>query len=100
MLHWSLLQRIFGSALGTPLGRISFVLYLIHVPIIGSLAAWMVLTLPSSIAVSLRQQQPFSQFCSLNHNIPLYGLATDSVVSVGRQLFASLFGDRSADQTV
>jgi peptidoglycan/LPS O-acetylase OafA/YrhL len=51
MLHWSLLQRIFGSALGTLLGRISFVLDLIHVPIIGSLAAWMVLTLPSSIAV-------------------------------------------------
>ena len=50
VLHWSLLQGLLGSAPGRLLGRISFVLYLIHVPNICSLTSWMVLTLPVGIA--------------------------------------------------
>ena len=51
VLHWPLLQRLLGSHPGQLLGRISFVLYLIHVPVICSLTAWIVITLPSNIAL-------------------------------------------------
>ena len=51
VLHWRLLQLLLGNALGRLLGHISFVLYLVHVPIICSLTAWMVLRLPSGIAI-------------------------------------------------
>jgi peptidoglycan/LPS O-acetylase OafA/YrhL len=51
VLHWRLLQSLLGNALGRLLGRISFVLYLIHVPIICSLTSWLVLQLPDDVAV-------------------------------------------------
>lgn len=51
VLHWPLLQIVLGSSLGRLLGRISFVLYLIHVPIICSLTSWIVLTAPAGLAV-------------------------------------------------
>jgi peptidoglycan/LPS O-acetylase OafA/YrhL len=101
MLHWSLLQRIFGSALGTLLGRISFVLDLIHVPIIGSLAAWMVLTLPSSIAVVTAAATTI--FTVFAVSIATYSYMDQRPTAWSRsagKLFDSLFGDRSAHQTV
>ncbi len=51
VLHWSLLQILLGNALGRLLGRLSFVLYLVHVPILCSFTAWIVLALPASSAV-------------------------------------------------
>jgi peptidoglycan/LPS O-acetylase OafA/YrhL len=39
-LHWPLARRVFGSRLGRFLGRISFLLYLIQVPVICSFTAW------------------------------------------------------------
>lgn len=51
VLHWHLLQSLLDKALGRLLGRISFTLYLIHVPIICSLTAWLVLLLPSGLAI-------------------------------------------------
>jgi peptidoglycan/LPS O-acetylase OafA/YrhL len=40
-----MLQSIFGSALGRYLGRISFVMYLLQVPVICSYTAWVVVTM-------------------------------------------------------
>jgi peptidoglycan/LPS O-acetylase OafA/YrhL len=51
VLHWRTLKLLLGSALGRLLGRLSFVLYLIHVPIICSFTAWLVLALPVGYAV-------------------------------------------------
>ena len=56
VLHWPLLQRTLGSRIGRFLGRISFTLYLIHIPIICSLTAWIVMalaTLPVPIASAI-----------------------------------------------
>lgn len=53
VLHLAALQALLGNALGRLLGRISFVLYLIHVPIICGLTAWIVLFLPASIAAPI-----------------------------------------------
>jgi peptidoglycan/LPS O-acetylase OafA/YrhL len=51
VLTWPFLQRLIGGMIGQALGRISFTLYLIHLPIICSMTSWLVITLPSSIAV-------------------------------------------------
>jgi peptidoglycan/LPS O-acetylase OafA/YrhL len=53
VLHWDVLKFLLGSALGRLLGRLSFVLYLIHVPIICSFTAWLVLALPAGPAVPI-----------------------------------------------
>ncbi|MGC2774656.1 MAG: hypothetical protein WA418_03360, partial [Bradyrhizobium sp.] len=50
VLTWPLLQRSIGGAIGRMLGRISFTLYLIHLPIICSMTSWLVVTLPRSLA--------------------------------------------------
>ncbi|WP_082540840.1 acyltransferase [Pseudolabrys sp. Root1462] len=50
ILNWPLLQAVLGGAVGRLLGRISFVLYLIHVPIICSLTSWLVLNVPPNLA--------------------------------------------------
>jgi peptidoglycan/LPS O-acetylase OafA/YrhL len=50
-LYWSPLQTMLGSAVGRWLGRISFTLYLIHVPIICSLTSWIVISLPLNLAI-------------------------------------------------
>ncbi|MGJ5036966.1 acyltransferase family protein [Bradyrhizobium sp. HKCCYLR1023] len=50
VLTWPLVQRLIGGALGRTLGRISFTLYLIHLPIICSMTSWLVITLPPSVA--------------------------------------------------
>ncbi|MGA2043842.1 MAG: acyltransferase [Roseiarcus sp.] len=42
-LHWPLARRGFGGRIGRFLGRISFVLYLIQVPVICSFTAWIFL---------------------------------------------------------
>ncbi|NPV22865.1 acyltransferase family protein [Bradyrhizobium aeschynomenes] len=52
VLTWPLLQHSFGGVIGRALGRISFTLYLIHLPIICSLTSWLVITLPKSISVA------------------------------------------------
>jgi peptidoglycan/LPS O-acetylase OafA/YrhL len=49
-LHWPLAQGVFGSRLGRFLGKISFVLYLVHVPIICSFMAWAFLAFGATIA--------------------------------------------------
>jgi peptidoglycan/LPS O-acetylase OafA/YrhL len=49
VLTWEFLQSILSSAFGRWLGRISFTLYLIHVPIICSLTSWLMLTLPARL---------------------------------------------------
>jgi peptidoglycan/LPS O-acetylase OafA/YrhL len=51
-LHWRFAQAILESRLGRFLGKISFVLYLIQVPIICSLTSWVFLAL-APISVSL-----------------------------------------------
>jgi peptidoglycan/LPS O-acetylase OafA/YrhL len=43
-----MLQSIFGSALGRYLGRISFVMYLLQIPVICSYTAWVVVTISGS----------------------------------------------------
>jgi peptidoglycan/LPS O-acetylase OafA/YrhL len=43
--HSSVARAIFSSSLGQHLGRVSFTLYLIHLPIICSLTAWLVVRL-------------------------------------------------------
>jgi peptidoglycan/LPS O-acetylase OafA/YrhL len=50
VLHWPLLQSPFGGAFGRFLGRISFVLYLIHIPVICGFTSWMVIS-PLAISV-------------------------------------------------
>jgi peptidoglycan/LPS O-acetylase OafA/YrhL len=49
-LHWPLAQAALASRLGRFLGRISFVLYLVHVPIICSFTAWAFLAFGATIA--------------------------------------------------
>ena len=44
-LHWPLARKAFGSRLGRFLGRISFLVYLIQVPLICSFTAWTFLIL-------------------------------------------------------
>ncbi len=51
VLYWGLLKLVLGNALGRLLGRVSFVLYLIHVPIICSFTSWMLLAMPPGPAV-------------------------------------------------
>ena len=51
VLTWDFLQNILSSALGRWLGRISFTLYLVHIPIICSLTSWLVLTLPAPLSL-------------------------------------------------
>jgi peptidoglycan/LPS O-acetylase OafA/YrhL len=51
-LHWPLLHTVLGSRIGQFLGKISFVLYLIQVPIICSFTSWLYLAL-APIDVSL-----------------------------------------------
>jgi peptidoglycan/LPS O-acetylase OafA/YrhL len=51
VLTWGTLQRVLNSALGQWLGRISFTLYLVHIPIICSLTSWLVLALPAPLAL-------------------------------------------------
>jgi peptidoglycan/LPS O-acetylase OafA/YrhL len=46
VLAWKPLQNAFGSAVGRWLGRISFTLYLIHIPVICSLTSWLIVTFP------------------------------------------------------
>jgi peptidoglycan/LPS O-acetylase OafA/YrhL len=53
VLRWDFLQGLLGNAFGRLLGRISFVLYLIHVPIICSLTAWIVISLPAPFAIPI-----------------------------------------------
>jgi len=50
VLTWPLLQRWIGGTIGQTLGRISFTLYLVHLPIICSMTSWLIITLPHSIA--------------------------------------------------
>lgn len=50
VLTWPFLQNILGNSVGRWLGRISFTLYLIHVPIICSLTSWIILAAPRQIA--------------------------------------------------
>lgn len=45
-----LLQRALGGVVGQAVGRVSFTLYLIHLPIICSLTSWLVIALPRAIA--------------------------------------------------
>ncbi len=54
-LHWPFAQTILGSRTGRFLGKISFVLYLIQVPIICSLTSWVFLTLaPVSVSIAAK----------------------------------------------
>jgi peptidoglycan/LPS O-acetylase OafA/YrhL len=53
VLHWDFLKALLGSAPGRLLGRLSFVLYLIHVPILCSFTAWAVLSLPAGLAIPI-----------------------------------------------
>jgi peptidoglycan/LPS O-acetylase OafA/YrhL len=54
-LHWPFAQAILGSRPGRFLGKISFVLYLIQVPIICSLTSWVFLTLaPISVSIAAK----------------------------------------------
>jgi peptidoglycan/LPS O-acetylase OafA/YrhL len=54
-LHWRFAQAILGSRLGRFLGKISFVLYLIQVPIICSLTSWVFLALaPISVSMAAK----------------------------------------------
>jgi peptidoglycan/LPS O-acetylase OafA/YrhL len=50
-LYWPRLQAILGCAVGQWLGRISFTLYLVHVPIICSLTSWIVISFPLNVAI-------------------------------------------------
>jgi hypothetical protein len=56
VLHWPLLQSPFGGAFGRFLGRISFVLYLIHIPVICGFTSWMVI---SPLAISVEITGPY-----------------------------------------
>jgi peptidoglycan/LPS O-acetylase OafA/YrhL len=54
-LHWPFAQTILGSRAGRFLGKISFVLYLIQVPIICSLTSWIFLALaPISVSIAAK----------------------------------------------
>jgi peptidoglycan/LPS O-acetylase OafA/YrhL len=54
-LHWPFAQTILGSRAGRFLGKISFVLYLIQVPIICSLTSWLFLALaPISVSIAAK----------------------------------------------
>jgi len=54
-LHWPFAKTILGSRTGRFLGKISFVLYLIQVPIICSLTSWVFLTLaPVSVSIAAK----------------------------------------------
>lgn len=46
-----LLQRLLAGAIWRELGRMSFTLYLIHIPVICSLTSWLVIALPRAIAL-------------------------------------------------
>ncbi|MGJ5046398.1 acyltransferase family protein [Bradyrhizobium oligotrophicum] len=51
VLTWPFVQRLIGGAIGRTLGRISFTLYLIHLPIICSMTSWLVIKLPPTVAI-------------------------------------------------
>jgi len=54
-LHWPFAKTVLGSRAGRFLGKISFVLYLIQVPIICSLTSWVFLTLaPVSVSIAAK----------------------------------------------
>jgi peptidoglycan/LPS O-acetylase OafA/YrhL len=54
-LHWPFAQAILGNRLGRFLGKISFVLYLIQVPIICSFTSWVFLALaPISVSIAAK----------------------------------------------
>jgi peptidoglycan/LPS O-acetylase OafA/YrhL len=54
-LHWPFAQTVLGSRPGRFLGKISFVLYLIQVPIICSLTSWLFLALaPISLSIAAK----------------------------------------------
>ena len=54
-LHWPFAQTVLGSRAGRFLGKISFVLYLIQVPIICSLTSWLFLALaPISVSIAAK----------------------------------------------
>jgi peptidoglycan/LPS O-acetylase OafA/YrhL len=44
-LYWSFMHKVLGGAIGRLLGRISFTLYLIQMPIVCSFTAWLVISL-------------------------------------------------------
>lgn len=52
VITWDHLQKLLSLSPARWLGRISFTLYLLHVPIICSLTSWLVVTLPRAIALS------------------------------------------------